>query len=324
MRRFTRLLVVALAMLSCPLLSAQAAIYQKVPGTAVYVSAPDGFELTNAFSGFVNQTTGATILIATLPPANPGMQEIFTDDKKFSAEMALQHYAISGQSHAKTRDGYLLTIYQGKQTSGTDIFDKWSTMVFAPDAAYVVTIQAPEKAQLSNDEAMKILRSLSLSQNNLPSDQLDALPFTFNVEPPFQFVGSIMNSSAMLTVPDYNRDDVKRPDIILTKGLEIVRDEPLEKIVDTYLLSLKGTVDNVENRQLVATKFAGHSAVRMEATARMKGEAVDLIIYAALDDAGRPIFLHATGLKGALAGYKPQIEKIAASVTLRNNTDTAQ
>lgn len=299
--------------------SAQAAIYQKVPGTAVYLEVPEGFVLTGEFSGFVNDKTGATIVVATLPPANDNLKKIFNNEKKFKTMMSAQRFDITRQTYRKSRDGLLLTIYQGKQMSANGAFDKWATMVFATNAAYVVTIQAPEKAAFSNETALKIYDSLSLSNHNDETDQLSALPFTFGVQPPFVFVGSIMNQSAMLTIPSYSEDDVDRPDIVVTKGLEVTEGVPLTKVVDTYLQSIEGTVNNIEGRQISPTKFAGHPGLRLQATALMKGNPVDLVIYAAIGDDGHPIFMHATGEKGFLAAYTTEIEKTAESIKLRND-----
>lgn len=296
-----------------------AAVYQKVPGTAVYISVPDGFSLTTDFSGFVDDKTGATILVATMPPASKNMKDIFNDEKKFKPTMAAQRYIISSQSHRKTRDGVDVTVYQGKQAAANNVFDKWSSMLFAPNAAYVVTLQAPEKVAFSNDEAMRIFDSLSLARQNDEEDQLGALPFTFGAQPPFEFVGSIMNSSAMLTIPSYTNDDVERPDIIVTKGLEVTNGQPLDKVVDTYLQSINQTVNNVEDRKTQNTKFAGHPGLRFQATALMKGDPVDLVIYAAVGNDGHPIFMHATGEKGTLAAYSNEIEKMAESIKLRND-----
>lgn len=298
--------------------SVQAAIYQKVPGTAVYVEVPEGFALTNQFSGFIDKKTGAAILVSTLPPANDNLKSIFNDEKKFKSAMAGQNFNISRQIFKKSRDGFLLTIYRGKQTSANGAFDKWATMVFASNAAYVVTVQAPENVALSDDTAMKIFSSISLANHNDPSEQLGALPFTFGIQPPFEFVGSIMNRSAMLTIPSYGDDDVDRPDIVVTKGLEISEGEPLDKVVDNYIQSIKGTVNNVENREISPISFAGHAGLRFQATALMKGTPVDLVIYAAIGNDGHPIFMHATGQKGTLAAYTTAIKKTAESIKLRD------
>ena len=296
----------------------QAAIYQKVPGTAVYVEVPEGFALTNQFSGFIDKKTGAAVLVATLPPANDNLKSIFNDEKKFKAAMAAQSYTISQQTFRKSRDGFLLTVYRGKQTSANGVFDKWATMIFASNAAYIVTVQAPENVAFPDDTAMKIYSSISLSNHNNESDQLAALPFTFAIQPPFEFVGSIMNRSAMLTIPSYSDDDVDRPDIVVTKGLEISEGAPLDKVVDNYIQSIKGTVNNIANREISPTTFAGHSGLRFQATALMKGTPVDLVIYAAICDDGHPIFMHATGQKGTLAAYTTAIEKTADSIKLRD------
>lgn len=322
MFRPIKLICVLICFLISTLISVDAAVYQKVPGTAVYISVPDNFELTNQFSGFVDKKTDATILVATMPPASTEMQSVFNDEGKFKREMVKQQYDIARQSYTKTRDGFLLTIYQGKQTSGHSVYDKWSTMIFAPNATYVVTIQAPEKISLSDSTAMAIFKSLSVTDNNQPSDQLNALPFTFTPQPPFVFVGSIMNSSAMLTIPTYGEEEIEQPDIILSKGLEILKGQPLDKVVDTYLKSLDGIVDQIKRRETTTTKFAGHDGLRFQAIARMKGKPVDLVIYAAIANDGRPIFMHATTKEGSFETYSVQIEKIAKSVSLR--TDAAQ
>lgn len=322
MNKFIKLIYTIIGILGLSLITvAHAAVYTKVPGTAVYVSAPEGFQLTDQFSGFIDSKTGATILVATMPPASSEMQSLFNDEKRFKAQMVSQHYIINRQTFSKTRDGFLLAIYQGKQEAASVVYDKWSTMIFASNATYVVTIQAPEKISFPDTTAMSIFNSLSVSNDNQPDDQLRALPFTFAVQLPFEFVGSIMNSSAMLTIPALEKDDAGRPDIILSKGLENVKGQSLDNVVETYLKSLDGTVNNIENRQITPVKFAGHDGLRLQATARMKDKPVDLIIYAAIGNDGRPMFLHATGEKGKLAAYNTQIEQTANSVALRNEQE---
>lgn len=317
MHKTIRLISTIIA-LCCIATSVQAAIYQKVPGTAVYVEVPDGFALTNQFSGFIDKKTGATIVVSTLTPANDNLKSIFNDEKKFKSAMAGQNFNISQQIFKKSRDGFLLTIYRGKQTLANGSFDKWATMVFASNAAYVVTVQAPENVALSDDTVVKIFSSISLANDNDPSEQLGALPFTFGIQPPFEFVGSIMNRSAMLTIPSYGDDDVDRPDIVVTKGFEISEGESLDKVVDNYIQSIKGTVNNVANREISPTRFAGHSGLRFQATAVMKGTPVDLVIYAAIGNDGHPIFMHVTGQKGKLAAYTTAIKKTAESIKLRD------
>lgn len=313
-----KLISLIIALCAAPVV-ARAAVYQKVPGTAVYMSVPDNFTLTTDFSGFIDTKTGAAIVVATMPPASDRMKQIFSDESKFKPAMAAQHYVVVSQSEKKSRDGYSLKIYQGKQTAANSIFDKWSSMLFASNASYVITVQAPEDVKFSNNDAMAIFESVSLARHNDEFDQLSALPFTFGAQPPFEFVGSIMNSSAMLTIPAYTKEDNERPDIIVTKGLENTKGAPLDKVVDNYLQSIKGTVDNVEDRKTSTTKFAGHPGLKLQATALMKGDPVDLVIYAAIGNDGHPIFMHATGEKGTLAAYNTEIEKTAESVKLRND-----
>ena len=318
MYKSIRLISAVIALCVAPM-ATQAAVYQKVPGTAVYISVPDSFTLTTDFSGFVDKNTGASILVATMPPASNRMKELFNDQSKFTAAMGAQHYDIATQLKTKSRDGYDLIVYKGKQAAANDVFDKWSSMLFASNASYVITVQAPETEEFSADDAMKIFNSVSLASHNDETDQLNALPFTFGAQPPFEFVGSIMNSSAMLTIPAYTKEDVERPDIIVTKGLETAPNAPLDKVVDTYLQSIQNTVNNVEHRKTSTTKFAGHSGLRLQATALMKGDPVDLVIYAAVGNDGHPIFMHATGEKGTLAAYSDEIEKTAESIKLRND-----
>ena len=300
-------------------MAAEAAVYQKVPGTAVYISVPDSFTLTTDFSGFIDNKSGASILVATMPPASDSVKKLFNDEKTFISAMDNHHYSITSRSRTKSRDGNALLVYQGKQTAANGVFDKWSSMLFAQNASYVITVQAPETEHFALDDAMKIFASVSLARHNDEGDQLSALPFTFGVEPPFEFVGSIMNSSAMLTIPAYTKDSAESPDIVVTKGLETAQGAPLDKVVDNYLNSIKGTVNNVADRKTSHTKFAGHPGLRLQATAEMKGDPVDLVIYAAVGNDGHPIFMHATGEKGTLAAYNDEIEKTADSIQLRND-----
>ena len=157
--RSMKLISLIIALCLAPM-GAHAAVYQKVPGTAVYISVPDSFTLTTDFSGFIDNKTGAAIVVATMPPASDSMKQIFSDESKFKPAMAAQHYDIVSQSDKKSRDGYALKIYQGKQTAANGIFDKWSSMLFAPNASYIITVQAPEKAKFSNNDAMAIFGKL--------------------------------------------------------------------------------------------------------------------------------------------------------------------
>ncbi|EJF91070.1 hypothetical protein [Bartonella tamiae] len=318
MHKVTKLLVFILAFVSLHCAYAQAAIFQKVPGTSVYATVPDGFELTKKFSGFINKANNASIMIVTLPPANIQMQDIFKDEKTFSAEMALQNYTIEKQTQIKSRDGYPLTIYQGKQSLGEVSFDKWATMIFAQNATYVATIQAPEEARFQEKEAMGVFQSFSLANDTTAEDQLAALPFTFDAVFPFQFVGTLMNQSAMLVIPQLSAEDKKRPDIILSQATEVLKAAPLDQVIDFYLNSLKGTLDDITNKKFTSVKFAKRPAMRLDAHAVMKGDNVDIIIYATLDDNGHPLFLHATGIKDSLVPYENNIEAIAKSVALRD------
>lgn len=293
-----------------------AAIYQKVPGSNVFLVVPNGFELTTEFSGFVDHKNDGSILIVKLPPAGETMRNAYNDKDKFSAEIAKQNFIINNQWSERTQDGILIKIYSGQQTSNNVKYNKWTTMAFLPDATYVISVQWLATAKLTNDQALDVFKSLKVTDGNTSNEQLDVLPFTFTAVQPFQPIGTAMNSSVMLGLAQYNNKS-EQPIIIISKGYENVTNLSPDIILKLYILSLKGTVDQIRDEKTKNVSFIGQDAICLTATAMMNHRAVGLMIYAAAAKDGKPVYLHAYAPKGELVNYEASIAKIAASVALR-------
>lgn len=151
--------------------------FSKVPGTAVQIAPPEGFQPSKLFLGFEQQDTGASILVTELPIPKAEVPKVL--DKLNSAAalgsrgmrmIESKEIVVSGIA------GKLLLVSQSNQ--GIE-FLKWVVVVAEGDRVLIVTAPFPKsKAATLKEPLRQTITSFTWTPSQ-PASQLEGLPFTF-------------------------------------------------------------------------------------------------------------------------------------------------
>jgi hypothetical protein len=152
-------------------------VFSKVPGTAVQLAPPEGFQPSKLFLGFEQQNTGASILVTEMPIPKAEIPKVL---EKLNSAAALgsrgirilesKKIVISGIS------GKLLLVSQSNR--GVD-FLKWVVAIAEGDRVLIVTAPFPESEAATLKEPLRrTITSLTWTPSQ-PAPQLEGLPFTF-------------------------------------------------------------------------------------------------------------------------------------------------
>jgi hypothetical protein len=185
-----------LALLATPLPArAEPNVLSRVPGTAVQIAPPEGFQPSKLFLGFEKQNTGAAILVTELPVPKAEIPKVL--DKLNSAQalgsrgirvIESKEIVISGIA------GKLLLVSQSNQ--GVD-FLKWIIVVAEGDRILIVTAPFPKSEAATLKEPLRRTIVGITWTPNQPAPKLEGLPFTFQPAGDLQVWTRLSNSVAL-------------------------------------------------------------------------------------------------------------------------------
>jgi hypothetical protein len=149
----------------------------KVPGTAVQIAPPEGFQPSKLFLGFEQQEKGASILVTELPIPKAEVPKVL---EKLNSAEAL---GSKGMRIIESKEitiggiaGKLLLVSQSNQ--GID-FLKWIVVLAEGDRVLIVTAPFPASEAATLKEPLRqTITSLTWTPSQ-PAPQLEGLPFTF-------------------------------------------------------------------------------------------------------------------------------------------------
>jgi hypothetical protein len=234
----------------------------KIPGTAVQLALPEGFQPSQNFPGFEQPDTGASVLVTELPiPKDKALQVL----EQFSSASALktrgmrliesQPISISGIP------GKLLLLSQSNRGIA---FLKWVVVATAGDRTLIVTTSFPESESARLKEPLRRnIMSLTWTPSQ-PVSQLEGLPFTFKLAGDLQ-VSERVSNMVMLSqngmkppIPD------SQPVMVLGAALDTVRIPNLEKFSRMRLKAIP-QVQRLAETSGSAKTISGHPAFELVA-----------------------------------------------------------
>jgi hypothetical protein len=158
--------------------SAQAQpLASKIPGTAVQIAPPEGFQPSKLFLGFEQQGTGASILVTEMPVPKAEVPKVL---EKLNSAEALGSRGMrvieSKEIVISSIPGKLLLVSQANR--GVD-FLKWVMVLAEGDRVLIVTAPFPESETATLKEPLRrAITSLTWTPSQ-PAPKLEGLPFTF-------------------------------------------------------------------------------------------------------------------------------------------------
>jgi hypothetical protein len=255
---------------------AKPAALSKVPGTAVQLAPPEGFQASQLFLGFEQQQTGASILVTEMPIPKAEVPKVL--GKLNSAEalgsrgmnlIESKEIVISGIP------GKLLLVSQSNR--GVD-FLKWVMVLAEGDRVLIVTAAFPEA------EAAKLKEPLRQSVIGLtwspgqPAQLLEGLPFTFQPAGDLKVSARVSNNVVLTRNGMKAPIPASEPLLILGSSFDTVRVRDVEKFSRMRLKTLpqvRGLTEVSGN----AKTISGHPAFELVARGYDRKTNTPLTLY---------------------------------------------
>ena len=180
-----------------------------IPGTAVILRPPAGFELTDRFPGFLHKSTVSSIMATEIPGPFSEVTNGISD-----AEAAGQKGVTILSSMPVTVDGKRAIVLHARQTGQGGVFKKWIVAVDLAGSTTLIVATYPEQYSAENEQPLR--ESLLGASFGDPGDPMDALAFTVTPVDPFG-VAHVMGQNMVLT--DRGQFPVGESDPLMVFGL---------------------------------------------------------------------------------------------------------
>lgn len=306
----------SLVILSCLVsFSAAAQTSQHVNGTTVTMTAPQGFTPSTQFSGFADEASKSSILIAELPPqAWLDLSKMFGSLDTVRAMFRQKGIEVSALDKVPTASGEAF-LASGTQTAGDAKLAKWVALAQG-SRTVMITVQATPAAKLDDAAIKAMMKTVSLGDAPSLADKLASLPFTVVPAAPFRVLDVMAGSTVAMTMGDKDVDPKgEQPLLIVAAQLgntPVLSDDPAV-IAKTLLRQTKDLANaTIETETKVA--FGGASdAVLLEGKAGDKRFAQ----YFAAGSNGHYVRLISFFAADRSAELRPAIDSVAKSIAFK-------
>lgn len=281
-----------------------------IPGTTVTMTPPEGFTLSDSFSGFENTSTSSSILVVELPSTdNTELISTFSDLDAATEALATRGVAVTGLDFISINQQKSPVLSGGQIAYGMQARKYITVIDNDPFVMVTYNIFSPEGI-LSKEEIFSSIQSIAVGPAKTLEEKLKLLPFTFTVIEPFKIAETMAGTGALLTTFEDTDSSGKLPLIVISASLS--RIEILDEKAAARQLSLNivgfesGKITSIE-----PTIFVGHSGYKIEIVANNELA----IHYISFLDNNLYMRLIATGSRERINAVEDKIEEIAASVT---------
>jgi hypothetical protein len=248
----------------------------KIPGTAVQISPPEGFQPSQLFTGFEQPNTGASILAIEMPMPKDKAPQLFEQLTSTAVLKSRGMRLLESQAIAISGiPGKLLLLSQSNRGVA---FLKWVVVVAAGDRALIVNAPFPES------EAAKLKEPLRRAVIGLtwtpsqPAAQLEGLPFAFQTAGDLQISERVSNSVILTQNGAKPPIPASQPLLILGAAFDTIRIPDLEKFARMRLKAMPEVRDLIETSGS-AKAIASHPAFEIVARGYDQKTSTPLTVY---------------------------------------------
>lgn len=313
-----RTVVILSCLVTCGLgaSSATAQTPQRVNGTTVTMTPPTGFEPAKDFSGFADQKTKSSILIAELPPqAWPQLSALFGSLDAVRAGFKQKGIDVATLDKVPTASGEAF-LASGTQTVADTKLAKWVALAQG-SRTVMITVQAMPASKLDDAAIKAMLKTVSLGDAPSVDDKLASLPFKVRPSAPFRVLDTMAGSTVAMTVGDKDIDPKGEQPLLIVSA----------QLGNTPVLSEDPAV--IAKTLLRQTKNLDAATIDSEKKVSFGGVSDAVLLEGKTDGSKRFVQYFATGPNGRfvrLISYfaadrsdelRPAIEKIAGSVEFK-------
>ena len=307
------------AMLAASLaVTAQAQQRQQINGTTVSLVPLDGFTPSGKFAGLESLSTRASLVVVEFPPeAHDQLAKLFGDLDAAVAGFAKQNINVSEIDAIETQagPGRLIT---GQQDAGGAIFDKWIVLLKGAKTV-MITVQAPEDADLDGDDVLTMLKSVALGATPTVAEKVAALPFTVAAHEPFRIVDTLAGAGVLMVVGDLNVDPAgKQPLLIVAHQLSGTSTPGALAATAETMLRQTRDFQTARIAKSEPTSFAGMAGLLLTGSFdHANGTSKRFAQYMAIAPEGRFVRMLVAADPDAFDTLQPAIAAIAESVSFK-------
>ncbi len=286
-----------------------------LPGKTLGLTPPPGFELSKAFSGFVDASSGSSILLVQLPA------EAYAEIKSgmTTEGLASQNIAVISSEPVKIA-GYDGIYVKGIQAVGETQVDKWILLLETTEATVLLTVQDLTGDALDDAAVLAALNSIKIREPQSLEVQLENLPFELGDLAGFRIVRTIAGSGVLLTIgPKDVVTDGSQPVLIIQRPIE--RPFPTSvfpaDLSEQLLRSVK-TLDVTDVGDTVERPVAGANGYETIATATDKVLTAEVVVAQWLRlNSGEQMHIMAILPKEGHEALLPELRNLVAELSLK-------
>ncbi len=306
--RGLRILLIILWVLVCPSLALAIAKPVQVPGTQISLAPPDGFLLSEQFTGFQRKEQGASIMINELPAPVDIFRASFTEENLATRGMTLL------QTEDHVLQGKEVTLFHIAQTVGDLSVEKWMLLMGDADKTIMVMAVFPQTAANSLSQPLK---AAVLSADWNPErtvDPWEGMPFRITETSLLKVSGRM---SKMVTLTEKGKEGVIPPEEPLLVIAPSISKTHITNIASysKKILTLATDFEDLTNVNGHDLQVDGLSAYEIEADAQDISSGIPLRVYQLLIADGTRYF-RALGLVGTkkASQFVPEFQTVARSL----------
>ncbi len=240
-----------------------------IPGTKCTMIPPEGFTLTNRFSGFIQTSTGASIMLTELPAPYQELSDGFTVEALRTKGMELISKRLIDLNGSKA------TMIVVTQTAQGISYKKQMLLLGDSSVSVIVNGIYPADADINENLIEKALLTTRYNKTEKVDPQEAAL-YTISLEgsafKPYKYL------SGVLLYTEEDQLPTKKPTLMIGNSLSKVTTTDLNAYATSHLLTVvkPNTPKIIENNQI---KIDGLTGIETIAEIQKNGKQSELIYH---------------------------------------------
>jgi len=285
-----------------------------IPGTSVSLLPPQGFALSEQFTGFVSEEDLSSIVLTELPlEVYSELSEALSSTPDEITELfAGQGIALDVENVSSiVVEGVQAPFIEGTQTiSGIQV--KKYFVLLGEESTILLTFNILDERQLSEQSVIDTIQSVQIRPVPSVQQKVAELPFTFAIAEPFKVFDVLLGSSVVLSSDDGSTDSDGDSLIIIASSISPVQVTDLAEY-STYLLNSTAGFEDATVTEQSSVEFAGSDGYLVQA--ELQNNVV--LQYLAVQPDGFYLRMVVIAAKEEIDQLLPVVQNIQESVAVR-------
>lgn len=236
-----------------------------IPGTSISLDPPEGFSLSEQFSGFVNSEDFSSIIVTELPlEAYSEIATAFASADAATERFASQGIEIEEVSSITVGEMQAPLLKGVQRVEGLQV-DKYIVLLRG-DATILMVFNVVDRDRLSEGAVLAAIESVQVAATPSLEEQIAQLPFSFDVVAPFQVLQTLAGSGVAITLNGETDPSGQKPLVVIASSVgSAVEPDDLAAFAERLLRGTRGFA-NAEIIEQTPIDFAGGDGYLITAT----------------------------------------------------------